>query len=133
MYNIGCSSWLVQQEHLYCSWVLEFLSSKATFNICVFYWQDDISGDYRNVILALVVGGPPPNNASKCKPSPPIWQTYKLSNTVLLLNWNRTTQICHRIWKHGINPYHSFNVSNIWYTLRTYMSNALEFIVVFSW
>lgn len=80
------SLWLAQQEHLYCSWVWEFLSSKATLNICVFYWQDDISGDYRNVILALVVGGPPPNNASKCKPSPPIWLTYKLSNTVLLLN-----------------------------------------------
>lgn len=29
------------------------------------YIADDISGDYRNVILALVVGGPPPNIASK--------------------------------------------------------------------
>ncbi|XP_062599097.1 annexin A6-like [Saccostrea cucullata] len=29
------------------------------------YIADDISGDYRNIILALVVGGPPPNTASK--------------------------------------------------------------------
>lgn len=35
--------------------------------IVYFDWQDDISGDYRNVILALVVGGPPPNTAAKCK------------------------------------------------------------------
>lgn len=50
--------------------ILYFGSFRYRFSyqsIMYFDWQDDISGDYRNVILALVVGGPPPNTAAKCK------------------------------------------------------------------
>jgi hypothetical protein len=31
------------------------------------HFQDDTTGDYRSAILALVVGGPPPQIAAKCK------------------------------------------------------------------
>ena len=33
---------------------------------CHFLYQDDTSGDYRNALLALVVGGPPPMTSEKC-------------------------------------------------------------------
>ena len=33
----------------------------------ILYFQDDISGDYRDAILALVVGGDPPDMQSKCE------------------------------------------------------------------
>lgn len=29
--------------------------------------QSDTSGDYRNTLLALINGGPPPESAAKCK------------------------------------------------------------------
>ena len=31
------------------------------------FFQDDTSGDYRNAIMALVIGGPPPQMAAKCE------------------------------------------------------------------
>ena len=33
----------------------------------VLFFQDDTSGDYRNAIMALVIGGPPPQMAAKCE------------------------------------------------------------------
>ena len=33
----------------------------------VLFFQDDTSGDYHNAIMALVIGGPPPQMAAKCE------------------------------------------------------------------